>query len=154
MTLRPYPRSLAMARCKEAWGESSAAIHSLAKNGSPFEVERACWLPDERVAAIWRAFVVKGPKVRIVSPPGLGDGQPFFVHDTGQPLQVEVEYSKELEVVELSMFVGHKLLGEKSQDFRLATVGPLARGIHTLIAVATDKNGIVHYSTPHTILVR
>lgn len=154
VALQPYPNDLAWFGEKEAWGESPAALHRSGAKSALFDVARACWFPDGANARLWQAFVVKTPKVRIAQPAGLGDGQPFAVHEAGEPVEVEVRVADELEAETIAVYRGDELLAEGPAGASSLMTPELPAGIHGLVAVATDKNGKRHFSTPHTILVR
>ncbi len=136
-------------------GERPAAIDYVGpKNWPAFKVEEACWFPDGTVAWIWRAFVARERKVKILDPPGLGDGQPLVLHEAGNAVEVKVAVAGELSLLSLSLYRGSRRLQKLDGDARRLSSGPLPAGIHTLTVVGSSEDGRRHYSQPHTILVR
>lgn len=111
---------------------------------------KACWFPDSYVAHTWQAFVIKEPQVKLKSPPGLGDGQPFGVLEAGKPIEVKATVAKDLLVKKLELFDGDKSIGTISEG---SAEVKLAKGIHALIVVATLKDGSRRLSRPSTVVV-
>jgi hypothetical protein len=117
------------------------------------DASQACWLPDGYVAAVWQAFVVREPKLTIISPAGLGDGKPFSPHRADEPILVEVRLAESVPAERVDIFDGDRRLGTlggKPLALRLERLEP---GVHALIAIATTQDGERFVSRPNTILV-
>jgi hypothetical protein len=139
---------------KSGWLVDNASWTSNAPRTASFEKYEADkgaagWLPDAYMAAVWRAFVSKSTDVKITSPVGLNDGQPFNALPSQNPVAVTVEVKGASQKVQL--FDGDNLLGE-------STAAPFSwslkmePGVHSLIAIATFENE-QQVSRPVTVIV-
>lgn len=117
--------------------------------GDPAKV---CWLPSQRVAAVWQAFGVASKDVVIAKPAGLGDGQKFVLHAAGKPVEVQLSLGDKLKPSKVELWDAHQRLAERTEKpwtFEAA----LQPGIHSLIAVVYEAGQTVRTSRPHTIVV-
>jgi hypothetical protein len=130
-----------------SWNGNAPRVASFEK----YEADKgaAGWLPDAYLAAVWRAFVSKSPGVKITSPAGFGDGQPFATLPAQNPVAVTVEIKGAPQKAQL--FDGDNLLGELNAA-PFAWNVKLAPGTHSLIAIATFENE-VQVSRPATVIV-
>jgi hypothetical protein len=110
------------------------------------------WLPDERTARAWQAFVSADKEVKILEPPGLGDGQPFLAHEPHTPVKVRVA-AKSTTATKVALYDGERLIAE--EDGPEAEFAPsFEPGIHPLYAVVRTVDGAERFSFPHTLIVR
>lgn len=113
---------------------------------------KACWLPDEKTARAWQAFVTHQPKLELKSPPGLGDGQPFVLHKVGNRIKVKMESkTQEPFSAPIEVFAGGKKLRRlKAGKLEIQFGQP---GIYPLFLQTRSADGSVMFSRPNTILV-
>lgn len=116
------------------------------------ETARTCWLPSQRVAATWQAFVQPERTIRILAPAGLGDKQPFKLHSPRKTIAVRATARRDAELTQLEVRLGERKLAELDEEGE-AEIGPLPPGIHPLIVAGRDAAGQWRLSRPHTILV-
>ena len=114
------------------------------------EKEQACWLPTERSAAVWRAFVAGTNEVSIESPAGLGDKQKFSVQPAGQPIAVKVQVAAKLKPAKLILWDAHQRVAERTEAPWTFEV-KLTPGVHSLYATA-EEAGATRFSRPNTIV--
>jgi hypothetical protein len=111
-------------------------------------------LPDRYTAQVWRAFVVKEPKLVIREPAALGDGKPFSPLPAEKPVKVVVSGTKAAKKVIL--FDGNRELvtaQPNGADEVRIEVKDLKPGIHSLIAGGVAGKGFLGYSRPTTVIV-
>ncbi len=152
--LLPFPDDASWLGAKDDWGESPAEIRPWVNLTREFAEKTTCWFPDADFAATWQAFVVKRPKLKIKSPPGLGGGQKLIIHPAGKSISVEVAVPDDVEWKRLAIHRGARRIATNNSEQATFTVDELKAGIHPLIAVGIDKDGKLHRSEPHTLLVR
>lgn len=113
---------------------------------------KACWFPDENTARAWQAFVTREPALKLKSPPGLGDGQPFILHHVGEVLSVEMDQKKPQAVSgAIEVFAGAQALGQlESGTLKIKFDAP---GIYPIYLRAASANGKTLLSRPNTIVV-
>jgi pimeloyl-ACP methyl ester carboxylesterase len=112
----------------------------------------ACWFPSADVAAIWRAFVAKEPKVAITSPLHFSDGKPFVPVPAGQPLDVAFTLPAGVEPKEIQLFEGAQLLATTTDRNAPIRIDNLPPGIHPLILVVTLADGTRLTSRPVVVI--
>jgi hypothetical protein len=149
--LKPYPEEAGWLGDPATWRASAATIAAV-KNYRG-DASQACWLPDGYVAAVWQAFVVREPKLTVISPAGLGDGKPFSPHRADQPVRVEVRLAEGVTAERIDVFDGDRRLGTPSGKPLVLCLERLEPGVHALIAVAKTRGGGRLVSRPNTILV-
>lgn len=110
------------------------------------------WLPDERTARAWQAFVSADKAVKIVDPPGLGDGQPFVAHSPNTPVNVRVVV-KSPAAVKISLYDGERRIAEQ-EGLEAVFTPSFEPGIHPLYSVVRTADGVERFSFPHTLIVR
>jgi len=111
------------------------------------------WLPDAYVAAVWRAFVAKGSPLRIVEPAGMGDGQPFVLHQPDDAILMKVKVKDDAVFKVIEWYDGDRKVAEMPGDRREAAPLKWSPGIHTLIAVGLRADGTRVASQPNTFIV-
>ncbi len=118
----------------------------------PGDKSKACWLPDEKTARAWQAFVTAQPQLEMKSPPGLGDGQPFLLHKVGETITVEMKSkTQEKFRVPVEVFAGGKKLGQlEGRKLEIQFDEP---GIYPLFLRTEAADGSVLLSRPNTIFV-
>ena len=146
--LRPIAEEDGWLGAVTGWREGQATVARFAD--FPGEKERACWFPDEATARSWQAFVKHEPALRIETPAGLGDGQPFASHRAGQPITVEVAGDPAV-AGSIEVHGGSGRLGELAGG-KLEVVFDKP-GIHVLILRATSADGEPLSSRPHVLIV-
>ena len=158
--LKPYPEEAVWLGDKDGWEDYAAGIGPWRLRGTkrqkghpPGDSSRGCWLPNEEFARLWRGFVVREPKIKFVSPPGLGDGQPFLVHDAGKQIVVKVSVAKGVNLRTLSAPGGSLKDVEGGREYEFLWT-PEKAGIFAREAEGWDREGPRHCAMPHTILVR
>jgi hypothetical protein len=112
----------------------------------------ACWLPDAYLAAAWCGFVAKKPGVVIRRPAGQGDKADFQPHPAAWPVVVSVEVTAG-RATSVEVLDGDRTLARTDAAPCDVAIGPLAPGVHALLAVATLEDGRRLVSRPHTIIV-
>lgn len=115
------------------------------------EREQACWLPSQRSAAVWQAFVRGSKEITISEPAGLGDGQKFVSHPAGAPIAVKVAVAAKLQATKIELWDAHQRLAERASapwDFEVS----LKPGVHALFAIV-EAGDFQRCSRPHTIVV-
>ena len=115
---------------------------------------KACWFPDAYMAHTWQAFVTYRPQVKITSPPGLGGGQPFILHEPNKDIEVSFRVDKKRvgDIDTIEIWEGD----QKLKSLKEVGAVPLsfAPGIHALRVQVTYRDGSTDVSHPHTILVQ
>lgn len=152
LKLLDYPETSVWFGDTATWGKN---VNALITPAAMFtgDKEKSCWLPGARTAHTWAAFVGHSRDLKITTPPGQGDGQPFVLHESGKPLVVQAETAGgDKKITKVELFDGDTRLGEKNAaPYEFET--KLASGIHPLIVVASiDGTGTIR-SRPHTIIV-
>lgn len=128
-----------------SWGDSEANIAPFYKYSG--DRKTACWFPDERTAHTWKAFVGKKPALKLKSPAGLGDGQPFVVHQADMPITIELQPQDADAKTAVHFGTGPSTnIGSENSTIKLSA------GIHPLIGVRL-KDGTRQITRPHTLLV-
>jgi hypothetical protein len=157
--LQTQPVELKPCAADQSWYAALAAYHDRPAAITPavqFKGDRAaaCWFPGPRTAAVWQAFVVKEPKLKITQPLSQGDGNPLAVFKAGEPIEIKVECSIKDKPRAAAIYDA----SEKLQAFDIAgntasvTLKQLPAGLHTLIACANFDEG-EELSRPVTILI-
>ncbi len=148
--LKPFPESAGWLGDVSDWRNGIAAIAPFAE--SKGDKAKACWLPDEKTARAWQAFVTYKPQLELKSPPGLGDGQPFILHQVGETISVERKSTSQREsATPVEVFAGGKKLGQlQAGKLEIQFDQP---GIYPLYLRAPNADGSLRLSRPHTILV-
>jgi hypothetical protein len=119
---------------------------------------RAPWLPDESVAAAWRAYVTHNSPVRIESPPAIRvgadpkEGQDYALAAPGL-VEVRVTVMPGPNVASVEVLDGAATVA-RGQTAPFVFAPRLAPGLHPLSAVAVDADGRRYVSKLHTVLVR
>jgi hypothetical protein len=112
-----------------------------------------CWFPSRRSAAVWQAFVSPSARaVKILEPPGLGDGQPFVLHAAGKPITVRIALDAKVNASSVQLWDADTLLGECKKapwEFEIS----LKPGVHSLVAAAIEEGQPRRLSRPHTMIV-
>lgn len=131
------------------WRDGEAAIAKYADYKG--DKSKACWFPDADTAHAWQAFVTRQPKLKLKSPPGLGDGQPLRLHKTGQAITVQVAGQPKTKGA-IEVYAGETKLGDLN-DGRLS-VKFTKPGFYPLYLRATSPDGKRLRSRPNTLIVR
>lgn len=153
------PVELKPCAADQSWYATLAAYDDQPAKISPateFKGDRAaaCWFPGSRTAAVWQAFVVKEPKLKITQPLPQGDGNPLAVYKSGEPIEIKVELLTKDKPRSAVLYDA----AEKLQSLEIkgntgsTTLKDLVPGLHTLIARAQFAEG-EEISRPVTILV-
>lgn len=132
------------------WGEGIATIAPFDEyQGDKF---KACWFPDATTAKAWQAFVTREPVLELKSPPGLGDGQPFILHEVGAPMTVEMKSNSKTDPSKLvEVFAGARRLGQlQNGTLEISFDKP---GIYPLLLQANAADGSKLLSRPNTLVV-
>lgn len=138
---------------KNSWIGDQTIWKNPAAKIAPGSDPKLCWLPDSYTAAVWQAFVAYQPPLKIASPGGMGDGQPFAVLPEGKPIAVKMEVKSGFQAKHIEIFSGDRPLAKVATDSLTTTIPKAERGIHALIAVATLPDGSRAVSPPNTIIV-
>ena len=106
--------------------------------------------------AIWQAFVVPRPRLRIISPDAQGDGKPLALFPVGAEITVRVECDAALTVGSLTLHdraarVAEAPVANHRAEFRVTGLTP---GFHTVFARAELPGGHGELSRPVSVLVR
>ncbi len=112
---------------------------------------QACWLPTERVAAVWQAFVAGTNDIIIEQPAGLGGKQKFVVQSAAKPISVKVTLEARVKAAKVVLWDADKRLAERSEAPWTFEV-TLSPGVHSLYATV-DEAGQTRSSRPNTIVV-
>lgn len=154
--LKPFPEAEGWLGDVSNWRERVANIAPFDEFPGPRE--RACWFPDAATAHAWQAFVTFAPRLVLTAPPGLGDGQPFVLHRTGEDIAVEVrrrdkgtKSPQSAANAEIELFAGPTRLARCDEKGR-AQIRFDAPGIYPLYA-RQQKDEQVLLSRPNTIVV-
>lgn len=147
--LKPSPAGEAWLGDVSNWAARSRfGLIAPARDNKTIPAE-ASWLPSARVAATWQSFVSADGALIISEPAGLGDKQPFVLHDD-KPIRVVVDAKDANGAV--ALYDGDKRLAEKEKapfEFEIQ----LKPGAHPLFAT-TGKVEKRVFSKPHTVIVR
>lgn len=111
----------------------------------------ACWFPDANTARAWQAFVATEPKLKLASPPGLGDKQPLIIHNAGEEIEMRVAGSPNVSSP-IEVYAGATKLGELKEG-RL-TVELSKPGFFPIFLQASTADGRILRSRPNTIIVQ
>ncbi len=148
--LQEFPESAGWLGDVSEWKTGIAAI-------APFDEyqgdkAKACWLPDEKTARAWQAFVTHKPTLELKNPSGLGDGQPFILHHVGERITVERKSKSQNEsAAPVEVFAGGKKLGQlQAGKLEIQFDQP---GVYPLYLRSTDADGAAILSRPNTVLV-
>lgn len=110
---------------------------------------KACWFPDAKTAHAWQAFVTHQPKLKLKTPPGLGDGQPLIIRKVGEPIEVQVG-GKPLNSEPIEVHSGAEKVGElRNGKLQLTFKKP---GVYPVFLKSTIE-GKVSRSRPNTLIV-
>ncbi len=150
--LRDFPLSEAWLGDASGWSEKRRAGPVVAANEFRGEPSARVWLPDERTAHAWRAFVSGDKSVQIVEPPGLGDGQEFIAHPPKTPVKIRV-VAKSPSPVKIGLYDGERLLEERD-GLEAEFTASFEPGIHPVYALVHGADGVESFSMLHTLIVR
>lgn len=114
--------------------------------------DQACWLPSQRVAAAWQAFVAGTKEITITEPAGLGDGQKFELHSPARPIAVKMNLASHLNPTKVDLWDAHQLVAMRTAAPWTFAVS-LQPGVHCLFAVVQVDGPGMRMSRPHTIVV-
>ena len=117
------------------------------------DAQQACWLPGRYLAAVWQAFIVPEPKLRIEQPADQGDGKPFQAYYSGRLPAATLSLDEGLQAERGDLFDGDRRIGQFKGEPLTCSLDGLEAGIHALIASATLQSGAVVLSHPNTIVV-
>lgn len=120
-----------------------------AKKSEPTDFN-VCWFPDSYTAHVWQAFVAKSQPIKIASPAGLGDKQPFKVHKPGKLKVAFKGVAKNAERIHI--MDGDRIIAKGGPSESSFEVN-VDQGIHALIVIAELSDGRRLTSRPHTIVV-
>lgn len=148
--LRDFDESSGWLGAVSDWNEGVALIAPF--KDYPGDKSKACWLPDEKTARAWQAFVTRQPQLELKSPPGLGDGQPFIRHGVGETMTVEMKSNKIQKITApVEVFAGETKLGQlEAGILKIQFDQP---GIYPISLRTKTTDGSVLLSRPNTILV-
>lgn len=149
--LREFPLEEGWIGDPATWGRDGRRPTIQAGRDFKGEAEKVCWLPSQRIASTWQAFVGGTKDVTIGEPPGLGDGQPFVLHSAAKPVTVKVTLGAKLNPDKVELWDAHERLAERTKAPWTFEVS-LKPGIHALIATMHEA-GQLRNSRPHTIVV-
>jgi len=159
--LRDTPSSEGWLGFPSTWGKDgrlatvrpAKGLNTKENNGqeSAGDASQACWLPSQRVAAVWQAFVSATKDVSISEPAGLGDGQTFVEQSASKPIVVKAALAAQVKPQRVELWDAHERLTERTQGPWTFEV-PLKPGIHSLIVVVREADK-PRTSRPHTIVV-
>lgn len=151
VTLKDLPLEDGWLGDVSAWRKDEAPIVSWMECKT--DRGQMCWFPTKRTAAVWQAFVSPSAKaVKILEPPGLGDGQPFVLHSADKPVKVRVGLDAMVAASAVQIWDAERLLAERREapwEFEVS----LKPGVHALIAAAIKEGQPRRLSRPHTIVV-
>ena len=150
VALRPAPQEEAWYGSVSGWSDKKR-WGTMGRAGTLADESTACWLPSERVAATWRAFVASDSAVTISEPAGLGDKQPFTLYQSGRPIRV-VAAGDLGNGVRVDLLDGHTTLAMKEAAPFVFDV-TLEPGAHPLIIAVRRGDETSTFSRPHTIIV-
>lgn len=150
--LRSFPLEEGWLGDPSTWSKDGNRPTIHAWNDFPADRTRACWLPSERVAATWQAFVASSKEITINEPAGLGDGQMFELHSTSKPVTVKLTIDKRLTPAKVELWDAHQRLAERTEAPWVFEVR-LLPGIHSVIATVQSPLPSMRTSRPHTIVV-
>ena len=114
--------------------------------------DQSCWLPSQRTAAVWQAFVAGTKDIVINDPAGLGDGQKFVAHSAAKPIAVKVTIAAKLKPAKVELWDAHQRLAERTEAPWTFEVS-LKAGVHALFATVQEPGPTIRTSRPHTIVV-
>ena len=135
-----------------AWGKDGCRPAIQAAKEFSGDATKVGWLPSQRSAAVWQAFVGGVRNVIISETPGLGDGQPFVLHSAAKPIAVKVSLGDAARPQKVELWDAHTRLAERVTAPWTFEV-TLKPGIHSLIAIVREADQSARTSRPHTIVV-
>lgn len=146
--LKPYAEKDGWLGDISQWKDGGSTIAPFAK----FTGDRAktVWLPDAKTAAAWHAFVTFKPVLKLKSPPGLGDGQPFILRKVNEPIEVIAAGTPKMDGP-IEVWAGAGKLGELKQG--KLTVKFSRPGFYPVYLKAVGDSGKVVRSRPNTLIV-
>jgi dienelactone hydrolase len=150
--LGPFPLEEGWVGDPSTWGKDGKRPTIHAWKDFKGEGDQVCWLPSQRVAAVWQAFVGATREVTLTEPAGLGDGQPFVLHSATQPVAVKVTLAVNVKPEKVELWDAHQRLAERTEapwSFEVS----IKPGIHALIVTAQEAGQPLRTSRPHTIVV-
>jgi len=146
--LKPFPEHQGWLGDVTHWRDGEAQIAAFGRFAG--DRRKACWFPDETTARAWQAFVTGEPRLQLKSPPGLGDGQPFIAHKTGEKILVEMQGNPETQEP-IAVYAGTRNIGVlTSGKLEIRFEQP---GIYPLFLQSQSKTGKPLRSRPNTLLV-
>ena len=149
--LAPYDPAAGWLGDLETWRSDRPVIASV--TSGTIDARQACWLPDRYLAAVWQAFVVPQPRLRIVQPSGQGDGKPFEAYRSNSLLAARISVDEGVRAKRFELFDGDRKIGQFRGEPLTCSLDGLEPGIHALIAAATLEDDEVVLSHPNTIMV-
>ena len=123
--LSAFPDRGAWLGAKDDWGESPAELRPWVNLAVEFAKKTTCWFPDSYVAYVWQAFVIRKPRLKITSPPGLGGGQELIIHRAGEPVEVEIAVPDDLDLQTLAVHLGDRTAAENDNGATRFTLSNL-----------------------------
>ncbi len=114
--------------------------------------DQTCWLPSQRTAAVWQAFVAGTKDVVVNEPAGLGDGQKFVTHPAAKPITVKVTIAAKLKPAKVEIWDAAQRLAERTEAPWTFEVS-LKAGVHALFVTVQETGQPLRNSRPHTIVV-
>jgi hypothetical protein len=152
VALREFPLEEGWIGDPSTWAKDGRRPITQAAKDFKGDAEKVCWLPSQRVASVWQAFVGATKEIGISELPGLGDGQPFELHSAAKPIAVKVTLAAKLNPEKVELWDAHQRLAERTEapwSFEVS----LKPGIHALIATVQEPGHPKRTSRPHTIVV-
>lgn len=113
-------------------------------------VAKSSWLPNEDVAAIYRAYATRERSLAIAAPRDTRD----LVWDAGSSVTITVDDVRFAGWKTLELFDGAKKVGELTKGPAAFTVADLTHGYHAFSVLGTDDKGTVRPSEPVLVVVR
>ncbi len=147
--LKPFAEKDGWLGDVSGWKEGGSLIAPFGKYTG--DRAKACWLPDAKTASAWLAFVTWRPALKLKSPPGLGDGQPFILRKVGEAIEVEVAGMPETKGA-IEVWAGAERLGELAGG--ALTVKFSRPGFYPVYLQAKSTDGSIFRSRPNTLVVQ
>ena len=146
--LKPYPEKEGWLGDISQWKDGGSTIAPFGKYTG--DRAKAVWLPDAKTAHAWHAFVTFKPVLKLKSPPGLGDDQPFILRKVNEPIEVFAGAMPKMDAP-IAVWAGADKLGELKQG--KLTVKFSKPGFYPVYLKAVDDTGAVTRSRPNTLIV-
>ena len=146
--LKPYAEADGWLGDISQWKEGGSTIAPFGKFTG--DRAKAVWLPDAKTAYAWHAFVTFKPGLKLKSPPGLGDGQPFILRKVGEAIEVAVAGAPKMKTP-IEVWAGTEKLGTLAEG--KLTVKFSEPGFYPVYLKAVNDAGEVTRSRPNTLIV-